>query len=109
VRFTAIADSIDPSGPDPFRDLIERDTLLKELTKLTPDERIVVVLRFWADLALQEIADRLGWPLGSIKSRLHRGMARLGQGLSADRREETEAPSQVVTKIPHEIPVTPPR
>ena len=45
--------SIDPAGADPFRDLIERDALLAGLTRLTPDERIVIVLRYWADLPLE--------------------------------------------------------
>ena len=72
VRFIAIDPSIDPAGSDPFRDLIERDALLAGMSALTPDERIVIMLRFWADLPLDEIADRLGWPLGTVKSRLHR-------------------------------------
>jgi RNA polymerase sigma factor (sigma-70 family) len=81
VRFIPIVPSIDPVGSDPFRDLIERDAVLAGLTKLTPDERIVVVLRFWADLPLDEIAHRLGWPLGSVKSRLHRALDRMREGL----------------------------
>jgi len=70
VRFVEIDASIDPAAGDPFRTLIERDSLLAGIGELTPDERIVVVLRFWDDLPLDEIADRLGWPLGTVKSRL---------------------------------------
>jgi RNA polymerase sigma-70 factor, ECF subfamily len=84
VRFIAISPAIDPIGSDPFRDLIERDALLAGMTRLTPDERIVVVLRFWADLPLDEISQRLGWPLGSVKSRLHRALDRMRQGLVDD-------------------------
>jgi RNA polymerase sigma-70 factor (ECF subfamily) len=47
----------------------------------------VIVLRFWADLPLDEIADRLGWPLGTVKSRLHRAIARLRAGFAVDGRE----------------------
>jgi RNA polymerase sigma-70 factor (ECF subfamily) len=87
VRFVAMDPSIDPAASDPFRELIERDALLSGLEHLTPDERIVIVLRFWADLPLDEIADRLGWPLGSVKSRLHRALDRMRAGLAAERTE----------------------
>jgi RNA polymerase sigma-70 factor (ECF subfamily) len=87
VRFIPIDGSIDPAGADPFRDLIERDALLEGLTRLPPDERIVIVLRYWADLPLDGIADRLGWPLGSVKSRLHRALGRLRVGIAVDSAE----------------------
>ena len=53
----------------------------------TPDERIVVVLRFWADLPLDEIAERVGSPLGTVKSRLHRALDRLRDDLVEGRAE----------------------
>jgi RNA polymerase sigma-70 factor (ECF subfamily) len=87
VRFIAIDPSIDPPGSDPFRDLIERDALVAGISALTPDERIVILLRFWADLPLDEIADRLGWPLGTVKSRLHRALDRIRESLAADSSE----------------------
>lgn len=87
VRFVPIDASVDPASGDPFRELIERDALLAGLGRLTPDERIVIVLRYWADLPLDEIADRLSWPLGTVKSRLHRAIARLREGLAVDIKE----------------------
>jgi RNA polymerase sigma-70 factor (ECF subfamily) len=39
--------------------------------RLSPDQRIIVVLRFWRDLSVEEIAERLGIPAGTVKSRLH--------------------------------------
>ena len=36
-----------------------------------------MVLRFWADLPVSEIAARTGVPEGTVKSRLHRAMTRL--------------------------------
>ena len=41
---------------------------------LNPDERIVLVLHYWADLTLEAVAERLGWPVGTVKSRLHHGL-----------------------------------
>ena len=73
---------------DPTRSaFIERDALLAGLARLTPDERIVVVMRFWADLPLDAIAERLDWPLGTVKSRLHRALVRLRGTLEHDARE----------------------
>ena len=72
VRFVPLDGGIDPAGADPFSRLLERDALFIALDELLPDERIVVVLRYWADLPLDEIAARTGWPLGTVKSRLHR-------------------------------------
>ncbi len=40
------------------------------LAGLDSDHRIVVVLRYWADLTVDEIADRVGIPAGTVKSRL---------------------------------------
>ena len=87
VLFIPMDPSIDRAGADPFRDLIERDALLEGLTRLTPDERIVIVLRYWADLPLDGISDRLGWPLGSVKSRLHRALGRLRAGFDDENSE----------------------
>lgn len=87
VRFVPIETGVDPAVRDPFESFIERDELLRGLVRLSPDERIVVVLRFWADLPLDTIADRLGWPLGTVKSRLHRALERLRDALAHDRQE----------------------
>ncbi len=84
VRFIPMSAGIDPVGRDPFQAFLERDVLLTGLTGLTADERIVVVLRYWADLPLEAIAERLHWPLGTVKSRLHRGLERLRGVLAAD-------------------------
>ena len=87
VRFIPMDAGVDPAGRDPFQTFLERDTLLAGLVRLTPDERIVVVMRYWADLPLGDIAERLGWPLGTVKSRLHRALARLRGVLARDGQE----------------------
>jgi RNA polymerase sigma-70 factor (ECF subfamily) len=87
VRFIPMDGEPEPASRDPFVAFIERDALLGGLGDLTADERIVVVLRFWADLPLEGIAERLGWPLGTVKSRLHRALGRLRTTLVNDREE----------------------
>jgi RNA polymerase sigma-70 factor (ECF subfamily) len=63
-----------PLTGDPFAGLIARDAVLRGLGTLDPDHRIVLVLRFWADLSVDDIAERLDIPAGTVKSRLHYAM-----------------------------------
>ena len=64
---TAVAD-------DPFRKVYADDELLGALRTLGDDERMVLLLHFWADLTLEAVALRLDCPVGTVKSRLHRGL-----------------------------------
>lgn len=87
IRFVALDLAAEPPAGDPFQSFLERDALLGGLRTLGPDERIAIVLRFWADLPLEGIAERLDWPLGTVKSRLHRGLRRLRDQLDSQREE----------------------
>jgi RNA polymerase sigma factor (sigma-70 family) len=70
--------------PGDFRELIHtRDELARAFERLSADDRIVLVLRFWADLSVESIAERLGIPSGTVKSRLHHAIARLRAGMKA--------------------------
>ena len=62
--------------------------VVRALAELDPDQRQVVVLRYLADLGIAEIANELGVPEGTVKSRLARGRGRLAPLL--DEREETD-------------------
>ena len=64
----------DQQGADPFEAVLASDALLRTIGCLDADERAGVVLRYWADLPLAEIASRLGWRPGTVKSRLHRAL-----------------------------------
>jgi RNA polymerase sigma-70 factor, ECF subfamily len=62
----------DPAVPsDPFAAAIAEDAVLRGLNVLDLEHRAVVVLRYWADLSLDAIAERLEIPPGTVKSRLH--------------------------------------
>lgn len=63
-----------PGGTDQVED---RDQVWRLLSTLPPRQRAVVVLRFYEDLAEADIADVLGCSVGSVKSQLSRGLARL--------------------------------
>ena len=70
-------------GTADFRDGVHaRDALSRAFETLEPDERIVLVLRFWQDLAVDDIAERLALPAGTVKSRLHHATVRLRTALT---------------------------
>ena len=54
--------------------IADRDQLERALARLEPEVRAVVVLYFYLDLPLARIADVLGVPVGTVKSRLHRSL-----------------------------------
>ena len=66
---------------DPAEATLDRDVLGRALASLDPDRRIVVILRFWTDLSVDDIAERLGIPAGTVKSRLHSSMRHLRAAL----------------------------
>ena len=64
----------------------ERDELERGFRRLTPDQRAVIVLRYWRDLRQEEIAETLGIPVGTVKSRLHHATTALRAALEAEAR-----------------------
>ena len=63
--------------PDPFAPALARDAVGRALHMLTPEQRIVIVLRYWRDLSIEDIADRVRVPSGTVRSRLHYGLRTL--------------------------------
>lgn len=66
--------------PEGSTDLGARE-LLDALATLPPSWRAVVVLRFYAGQTQEEIAETLGMRLGTVKSSLHRGLAKLREAI----------------------------
>ena len=60
----------------------DRDELERALARLSPDQRVVVALRFYRDWTVDDIAERLAIPPGTVKSRLHHALARLADYLT---------------------------
>jgi RNA polymerase sigma-70 factor, ECF subfamily len=58
------------------------DDVQSALRRLPPDYRAAVVLCDVVGLAYQEIADALDTPVGTVRSRIHRGRAQLRELLS---------------------------
>ncbi|MDA8238546.1 MAG: sigma-70 family RNA polymerase sigma factor [Chloroflexi bacterium] len=75
------------STPDPAQLAVraERAAAIRTaVVGLDEPYREVVVLRFFSDLSLAEIAAQSGRPLGTVKTHLHRGLQRLRRTLEAE-------------------------
>jgi RNA polymerase sigma factor (sigma-70 family) len=68
-----------------------RDAIVRALGELPAEQRIAVVLRFYLDLSLAEIAERTATPLGTVKTRLHFGLQAMRASFEAqDRTSEVQ-------------------
>ena len=61
--------------PDAFAEIDDRLALDRAYAHLSPEQAITVVLRFSADLTVEDVADRMRVPVGTVKSRLHAALA----------------------------------
>lgn len=75
-----------PTYPDTARDVEDRDTLDRGFRRLRPEQRAVLVLRYYLGFSDEEAADALSVPAGTIKSRLNRATSALRAELEADAR-----------------------
>jgi RNA polymerase sigma-70 factor (sigma-E family) len=57
------------------------------LAQVPPGQRAVLVLRYWEDLAVAEVAEILGCSAGTVKSAASRGAARLARALASGDRQ----------------------
>lgn len=71
---------------DPQEYITRREEVRQALAQLSADQRRVVALRYGADLTEMDIAQVLGWPVGTVKSRLNRARAHLRELLSDEER-----------------------
>lgn len=53
------------------------------LVRLPPDERLPIHLAYHGKLTYKEVAEVLGWPEGTVKSRIRRGLHRMRSGMVA--------------------------
>jgi RNA polymerase sigma-70 factor (ECF subfamily) len=80
------ADDVVAGDGDPADDIAVRDQLQRALATLTPEHRAVIVLRHLTGMPLDEIAEVLAVPYGTVASRLHHAMRALRAAVeSSDR------------------------
>jgi RNA polymerase sigma factor (sigma-70 family) len=70
-----------PTVSDTSAALAARDQLQRAFERLSPDERLAVVLRYEEDLTVPATAELLGIAQGTAKSRLHYALAKLRAAL----------------------------
>ena len=71
------------SDPREVFDLREQGRLLRDaLTALTPAERHVIETAFFSELTYHEVAAQLNQPVGTVKTRIRSGLAKLRQALA---------------------------
>ena len=77
---TEDVDGVDATSADDLEGTLDRKQLVSALLeRLDEKERAVLVLRYWNEETDQEIAETLGLPLGTVKSRLRSAGAKLRQ------------------------------
>jgi RNA polymerase sigma-70 factor, ECF subfamily len=67
-------------------EVVDRDQLERGFRRLSLEHRAVVVLHHYLDMPLEQIAETLGVPPGTVRSRLHHAMRGLRAALDADAR-----------------------
>ena len=73
-----------PAGPDEILSVANRDALDRAFRRLTVEHRAVFVLHHHVGLSLVEIAETLGIPAGTARSRLHYATKTLRAAIEAD-------------------------
>jgi RNA polymerase sigma-70 factor (ECF subfamily) len=77
---------LEPSQPDETDATADRDRLERGFRRLKPDQRVAIVLHYYLGMSAVEIAEVLGAPVGTVKSRLHYATEALRAALEADDR-----------------------
>jgi RNA polymerase sigma-70 factor (ECF subfamily) len=73
-------------APDDYRAVADRDQLERGFSRITAEQRAVLVLQHYAGLSQAEIADVLGVPIGTAGSRIHYAVRALRAAIEADTR-----------------------
>ncbi|HEX7490871.1 MAG TPA: sigma-70 family RNA polymerase sigma factor [Candidatus Limnocylindrales bacterium] len=83
LHVVAFDDALELPAADNHGATAARLALGPAFQRLSPDQRIIVVLRFWRDLSIEQIAERLAIPAGTAKSRLHYALQSLRKAIES--------------------------
>jgi RNA polymerase sigma-70 factor (ECF subfamily) len=62
----------------------QNEHLMRAVARLKPDEQALITLRYFLELPEVEVAHSLNIPQGTVKSRLHRTLAKLREIIRSD-------------------------
>ena len=89
LRMAVHPDTADPGSPEVAAVAADTHaTLLAAVNAMADRDRLVLTCRYFLDLSEAETAQVLGWPRGSVKSRLSRALEKLRRGLPSRLAEE---------------------
>ena len=74
----------EPTTLDSAASLADRDQIERGFRRLKPSQRAAVVLRFYLGLSVPEVAEALGVPIGTAKSRIYYATEAMRAALEAD-------------------------
>jgi len=77
-------------GRDQLAAILDNEELDEPLSRLTPDQRAVLVLVYYLGFSLRDAAPVLGIRVGTLKSRLHRSLRALQSDLTRNRPDGTK-------------------
>ena len=72
----------DETGEDDTRQLFDEEAFAAALLAMPPPQREVMLLRYRDGLSYQEIAQVVGRPIGTVRTRLHHAKRRLQESLT---------------------------
>ena len=84
----------EPAVAEGLSSIHDRDQLERGFRRLSIDHRAVVVLHHYLELSIEEVAETLGVPPGTVRSRLHHAMRGLRAALDADARPTPQEAAQ---------------
>jgi RNA polymerase sigma-70 factor (ECF subfamily) len=89
LRVAGMADQVDHRDPERLTvSGATRAALLEAVRALPEKDTLVVTCRYFLDLSESETAEVLGWPQGTVKSRLSRALVKLRPVMARRLREE---------------------
>lgn len=92
VPDTEMPPDTEPFTADAFDAVVDRDELERAFQHLSVEHRTVIVLHHLLDLTLEQIAEALDIPLGTVHSRVSRAMDALRVAMQAEAESDTQAP-----------------
>jgi RNA polymerase sigma-70 factor (ECF subfamily) len=85
--------TLESVGADPAGAITNREEMERAFRRLNSEQRAIIVLQYYRDLSLPEIAELLGIPLGTVRSRAHYAKRILRAAIEADSRPTIEETS----------------